>query len=226
MDRIFLDANVLFSAAYREGAGLLALWELPGTVVLTSGYALAEACRNLRPGEQQDRLQSLLVSATVIETAQEDSAGFDDHSLPEKDRPILRAAVLIAVAGLPAQMRLQHLEQLRKVGGECVPDAVEVDVEVRVHQSVSHGDDGRPRNRWDFVPPEGAHLHGCLTDDLNTTDDGSRSHRVRLEIASRAALCIGQSFFRRLGHVPQAYRVIPAHTRHERPPEPRHGSRG
>ena len=93
MDRIFLDANVLFSAAYREGAGLLALWELPGTVVLTSGYALAEACRNLRPGEQQDRLQSLLVSATVIEAAQEDSAGFDEHSLPEKDRPILRAAV-------------------------------------------------------------------------------------------------------------------------------------
>lgn len=27
MDKLFLDANILFSAAYRSNAGLLRLWE-------------------------------------------------------------------------------------------------------------------------------------------------------------------------------------------------------
>ncbi len=33
MRRVFLDANILFSAAYREKAGLLRLWRLPGVDV-------------------------------------------------------------------------------------------------------------------------------------------------------------------------------------------------
>ena len=47
MDRLFLDANVLFSAAYRPNAGLLRLWRLPDVVLCTGRYALEEARTNL-----------------------------------------------------------------------------------------------------------------------------------------------------------------------------------
>jgi len=37
-ERVFLDANILVSAAWRAESGLLALWQLPGVNLLTSGY--------------------------------------------------------------------------------------------------------------------------------------------------------------------------------------------
>lgn len=39
--RVFLDANVLFSAAFRERGGLLALWERRDIRLVSSPYALA-----------------------------------------------------------------------------------------------------------------------------------------------------------------------------------------
>ena len=39
MDRVFLDANVLFSAAYRQDSSLLRLWELKDVELVTSAYA-------------------------------------------------------------------------------------------------------------------------------------------------------------------------------------------
>ncbi len=66
MLRVFLDANVLFSAAYREGAGLVALWERPDVQLLTSGYAAEEARRNLDTTDRRSRLEHLL-EAVVIE---------------------------------------------------------------------------------------------------------------------------------------------------------------
>ena len=47
MDRVFLDANILFSAAYRRESGLKQLWRISETQLLTSGYAVEEARRNL-----------------------------------------------------------------------------------------------------------------------------------------------------------------------------------
>ena len=47
MDSSFLDANVLFSAAYRSDAGLRKLWRLPGVRIVSSAYAVEEARRNL-----------------------------------------------------------------------------------------------------------------------------------------------------------------------------------
>ena len=92
MLRVFLDANVLFSAAYREKAGLRALWELPEVRLLTSGYAAEEARRNLDTPERRARLEKLL---ETVEIVAEDlhralPAGV---RLPEKDTPILRAAL-------------------------------------------------------------------------------------------------------------------------------------
>jgi predicted nucleic acid-binding protein len=92
-DRLFLDANVLFSAAYRECSGLLKLWEVPEAQVITSRYAAAEARRNLSTREQQTRLDAILERTDLVDES--DPRTIDDEKrLPEKDRPILRAAVL------------------------------------------------------------------------------------------------------------------------------------
>ena len=93
MDRLFLDADVLFSAAYHERTGLLRLWVLSDTHVFTSRYAAAEARRNLPTQEQQKRLDSILERTEL--TDEGDPKTIDDEKhLPKKDRPILRAAVL------------------------------------------------------------------------------------------------------------------------------------
>lgn len=53
MDRVFLDANVLFSAAYRVETPLRSLFTLPDVQLVTSVYALEEAQRNLLSGPQR-----------------------------------------------------------------------------------------------------------------------------------------------------------------------------
>jgi len=98
MDRIFLDANILFSAAYRPDTGLRKLWSLAGVRRVTSVYAAEEARRNLsrhlsRPKQRED-LEELLGSVEVIATAP--STGqplFSTIELPDKDQPILLAAI-------------------------------------------------------------------------------------------------------------------------------------
>ena len=63
----FLDANVLFSAAYREGAGVKRLWDVAEARLVTSGYARDEAQRNLGDAERLQRLGSLLERVEVVE---------------------------------------------------------------------------------------------------------------------------------------------------------------
>jgi predicted nucleic acid-binding protein len=48
MDRVFLDANVIFSAAYNPRRRLGKLWQLSDVELVTSDHAAAEALRNLR----------------------------------------------------------------------------------------------------------------------------------------------------------------------------------
>jgi hypothetical protein len=43
VDLVFLDSNVLFSAAYRRDAGLRGLWRLPRARLITSAYVAEEA---------------------------------------------------------------------------------------------------------------------------------------------------------------------------------------
>jgi predicted nucleic acid-binding protein len=91
MRRVFLDANILFSAAYRAEAGLRRLWELPEAVLLTSAYAAEEARRNLDLPEQRLRLDALLDRTLVVpESAIPLPA---DLGLAQKDQPILKAAI-------------------------------------------------------------------------------------------------------------------------------------
>ena len=92
MDRLFLDANILFSTAYRPHAGLRRLWELGDVELVTSSYALEEARVNLQEPMQRERLEQLVQAMRII-------AGFITRPLPEavtlpdKDRPILLAAI-------------------------------------------------------------------------------------------------------------------------------------
>ncbi len=91
-DRVFLDANVLFSAAWMEGSGLARLWRLPRVTLLTSRYAQAEAERNLETDAQRTRLRTLTQGMTLID-APDDAALPDSVELVAKDVPILLAAI-------------------------------------------------------------------------------------------------------------------------------------
>lgn len=91
MDRVFLDANVLFSASYRHNSGLLRLWQLNDTELVTSQYAMEEARRNLTDESQLSRLKALNLMFM--------SPGWTKDSLPagiaiaDKDLPILLDAI-------------------------------------------------------------------------------------------------------------------------------------
>jgi|SRR5215472_7019146 len=91
MDRLFLDANVLFSAAYRPEAGLVRLWKLRDVVLCTSHYAAEEARLNLSDDAQRERLAALLLTLQFCEASERGLPR--GVSLPEKDAPILIAAI-------------------------------------------------------------------------------------------------------------------------------------
>ena len=91
MDRLFLDANVLFSAAYRARAGLLEFWKLKNVVLCSSHYAVEEARINLEAEVQKHRLNELAKGLQVFDASQRELP--DGVSLPEKDVPILLAAL-------------------------------------------------------------------------------------------------------------------------------------
>ena len=100
MDRLFLDANVLFSAAYREGAGVTKLWRLPDMLLVTSEYAIEEARRNLPDPEQSQRLERLLAEVERAPAASLDPSARQGVELREKDWPILGGALVAGATHL------------------------------------------------------------------------------------------------------------------------------
>jgi hypothetical protein len=90
LDRLFLDANILFSAAYRESSGLGKLWKLRGVTLVSSAYAVGEARHNL---DDPARLDVLTRGVQVVMEPGEAPAMPDGVTLPEKDTPILTAAI-------------------------------------------------------------------------------------------------------------------------------------
>ncbi len=94
--RIFLDANILFAASWSDGAVRRLLRELRGHghTLVVDGYVVAEAHRNLlaksRDGVRElDRLMSKLELAPSMLRADPKITAV----LPEKDRPVLAAAI-------------------------------------------------------------------------------------------------------------------------------------
>jgi uncharacterized protein len=92
LDRVFLDANVLFSAAYASGAGLQRLWKLSEIELVTSHYAVAEARRNLERPTQKARLTRLMRAVSLV-VEPDDISLPNDIELPAKDQPILASAI-------------------------------------------------------------------------------------------------------------------------------------
>ena len=92
-DRIFLDANVLFSVAYGSRE-LISFWDLAEKrrcLLLTSEYAVAEAKRNLLALEQLKKLETYV---SKVRIAPEVDPGTPcPIPLPEKDRPVMLAAL-------------------------------------------------------------------------------------------------------------------------------------
>jgi len=94
MDRVFLDANVLFSAAYDPRCRILQLWRLTGVKLVVSRFVSSEALRNLQTKRraQLKLLRRLLKQCQLVDEAPNRliPAGVE---LPEKDRPVLAAAI-------------------------------------------------------------------------------------------------------------------------------------
>lgn len=105
MDRIFLDANVLFSAAYSPHAHYRKLWQRRNVELVTTAYAVAEAERNMDTVARLKRLSQLVASLRIVAAVQTERRLSID--LPEKDRPILLAAIAAKATHLLTQ-DLQH----------------------------------------------------------------------------------------------------------------------
>jgi len=91
MDRLFLDANILFSAAYRPASALAEFWKLKDVVLCTSHFALEEARMNLPESAQRRRLARLTRHIRLYDARPRQLPG--DLCLPDKDVPILLAAI-------------------------------------------------------------------------------------------------------------------------------------
>ena len=92
-DRIFLDANILFSIAYGS-PGLDPLWELARQkrcFLLASSYVVEEARRNLFEPDQIKKLEIYL--STVQMVPEVDLTIPCPIDLPEKDLPVFLAAI-------------------------------------------------------------------------------------------------------------------------------------
>ncbi|HSS06868.1 MAG TPA: PIN domain-containing protein [Rhodanobacteraceae bacterium] len=95
--RIFLDANILFSAAKSRGAirQLLDWLVLAGHECCADGYVIEEARRNLVTKAPQglSDLDALLRKIQVAPTQPGSAALQLALPLPEKDRPVMAAAI-------------------------------------------------------------------------------------------------------------------------------------
>ena len=95
--RVFLDANVLFSGAKSDGAirRLLTLLEKAGHECCANSYVIEEARRNLfaKAPDRIPTLEALLSRMTTVGAQRGDAALEASLPLPEKDRPVLAAAI-------------------------------------------------------------------------------------------------------------------------------------
>lgn len=124
--RLFLDANVLFSAALsREGAAsnLFAFAGAGACELVTSAFVVAEVTRNLRvkAPEALGRWERLITSVGVVVEADARLVDRIAVALPAKDRPVLAAALGCRATVLVTGDR-RHFGSLfgRAIGGTVV----------------------------------------------------------------------------------------------------------
>jgi predicted nucleic acid-binding protein len=90
--RVFLDANVLFSASYQPEHRFLHFWRMRGLIPMTSLYVADEVHRNCVSEAHAARFAKLLSQMHLVSDV---SGAFLPRGivLPSKDAPILAAAV-------------------------------------------------------------------------------------------------------------------------------------
>ena len=130
--RLFLDANVLFSAAHSHGGRSLGLFRLARTgrcTLIASKHVVEEARRNLAAKSSKSlddflRLQEEL--ETVAEAPLKLVTWAGGHGLPANDAPVLAAAV-VGRADLLVTGDRTHFGHLfgRVVGGVRVVSLLE-----------------------------------------------------------------------------------------------------
>lgn len=96
--RIFLDANILFSAAKSSGAvrHFLAALHASGHVLVADEYVATEAQRNISAKAAPSSVEYLHALLSRIEVASLQPRASRSSAadwLPEKDRPVLLAAI-------------------------------------------------------------------------------------------------------------------------------------
>lgn len=89
---LFLDANVLVSAAWKETSEIAGIWKIHGAELVTSGYVMGEVLRNLHETSQIERLRGLMTKVKVL-TQENLPEVAECRILPEKDRPVLAGAI-------------------------------------------------------------------------------------------------------------------------------------
>lgn len=97
--KLFLDANIIFTAAYSSRGSsrfLFSIAETGAVTLCTSLYALDEAKRNLvlKAADKLPTLETLSPYLAIVPEPQPDKVAWAAlHSLPPKDAPIMAAAV-------------------------------------------------------------------------------------------------------------------------------------
>lgn len=94
MQRVFLDANVLVSAALTSGSALHELWRRDDLRLLASPYVITEARRNVREPGAASRLEALLDAVVALPSEPADFPIADDPCLPAEDRPVMLGAIV------------------------------------------------------------------------------------------------------------------------------------
>lgn len=94
---LFLDANVLFTAAHNPGGKAAFLFEAasrpsPPWQLLCSAYAIEEARRNLTAKSPQ-RMAAFEGLCAVLKTVPQPTSALAPLALPDKDEPIWSAAL-------------------------------------------------------------------------------------------------------------------------------------
>ncbi len=91
--KIFIDANVLFTAAYSQNGKAAMLLKADRLIFITSDYAAQEAHRNIllkRPASI-DSLTNILKNIELVPSIQ---SGVCPITLPLKDQPIFLSALM------------------------------------------------------------------------------------------------------------------------------------
>ncbi len=94
--RVFVDSNVLYSAARLSGtaklpSGFERYWSLRDVEILTSWYSIEEVSRSLESPEHRSRLWRLIYRSHLVPNGEE--IVLPATLLPEKDVPIPQAAI-------------------------------------------------------------------------------------------------------------------------------------